>query len=204
MLTRPNKSNTADRYAPADFFVSVQKKTKMEYSIDEHKHRFAAWAAGRAASVIGCRFPVEEGKAILEKAEMNRLICSPDNLPLPQDIDTAHLEWRRKVMEAATDFPFTHGIAAKLINIYFKAAFVCGGYHNHERVRAIHPPIDSQLLEELSKRNIGGRKKIWDEARKIRWSNFTSEQYEKVIHNIRASMEGAALWEVEKYWKGYQ
>jgi len=52
----------------------------MEYSIDEHKHRFAAWAAGRAASVIGCRFPVEEGKAILEKAEMNRLICSPDNL----------------------------------------------------------------------------------------------------------------------------
>jgi hypothetical protein len=176
----------------------------MEYSIDEHKHRFAAWAAGRAASVIGCRFQVQEGKAILEKAEMKKLICSPDNLPLPQDIDSAHREWRRKVIEAAADFPFTHGIAAKLINIYFKAAFVCGGYHNHERVRAIHPPIDRLLLEELSQRNIGGRKKIWNEARKIRWSNFNSEQYEKVIHNIRESMEGAALWQVEKYWRGHQ
>jgi hypothetical protein len=80
----------------------VKKNTKMEYSIDEHKHRFAAWAAGRATSVIGCRFPVEEGKAILEKAEMNKLICSPDNLPLPQDIDAVHREWRHKVMEAAT------------------------------------------------------------------------------------------------------
>jgi len=176
----------------------------MDYSIDEHKHRFAAWAAGRAASVIGCRFPVEDAKAILEKAEMNLLICSPDNLPLPQNMDNIHREWRYKIIKAAADFPFTHGVAAKLINVYFKAAFVCGGYHNHERVRAMHPPIDSQLLEELSKRNIGGRKNIWNEARIIRWSKFTSGQYEKVIHSIRASMEGSALWEVEKYWKGYQ
>lgn len=176
----------------------------MEYSIEEHRHRFAAWAAGRAASVNGCRFSVEEGKSILEKAEIRKLIYSPDNLPLPQDMDRAHREWRNKVIEAAASFPFTHGVAAKLINIYFKAAFVCGGYHDHERVRAIHPPIDSLLLEELSRRDIGSRKSVWDEARKVRWSKFTSEQYEKVIRNIREAMEGGALWEVEKYWRGYQ
>lgn len=65
----------------------------MEYSIDEHRHRFATWAAGRGASVIGCRFTVEEGKAILEKAEMKNLIYSPYNLPLPNNIDAAHSEW---------------------------------------------------------------------------------------------------------------
>lgn len=176
----------------------------MNYSIDVHKHRFAAWAASRAASVNGCRFPVEEGKIILEKAGIKELIYGPDRLPLPQDIDIAHRDWRAKVIKAAVNYPFTHGVAAKLINIYLKACFVCGGYHEHERVRTLHPPIDSLLLEELSKENIGGRRRVWDEAIKIRWSKFSSDQYEKVIVNIRQAMEAAPLWEVEKYWRGYQ
>ena len=176
----------------------------MEYSIEEHKHRFAAWAAGRAASVNGCRFPVEEGKTILEKAGMKELIYGPDRLPLPKDIDIAHREWRSRVIKAAANHPFTHGVAAKLINIYLKAGFVCAGCHEHERVRALHPPIDSLLLKELSERNIGGRRTVWDEAIGIRWSKFSSDQYEKVITNIRQAMGDAPLWEVEKYWRGYQ
>jgi hypothetical protein len=176
----------------------------MEYSIEEHRHRFAAWAAGRAASVNGCRFPVEEGKLILERAGMKELIYGCDRLPLPQDIDNAHRGWRSNVIEAASGLPFTHGVAAKLINIYLKAGFVCGGYHEHERVQAMHPPIDSLLLDELSRRNIGGFKSIWDEAKRIRWSNFNSDQYEKVIRNIREALQDAPLWEVEKYWRGYQ
>ncbi|MBE0440175.1 MAG: hypothetical protein IBX57_10550 [Gammaproteobacteria bacterium] len=48
----------------------------MPYSIEEHKHRFAAWAAARAANVNGCRFTVEQGKDILEKASMNSVAKS--------------------------------------------------------------------------------------------------------------------------------
>jgi hypothetical protein len=44
---------------------------------------------------------------------------------------------------------FTHGIAAKLVNVYLKSVFVCGGRHDHPRVRALHPPIDSLLLDAL-------------------------------------------------------
>ena len=51
----------------------------MSYSIEEHKHRFAAWAAVRAANVNGCRFTVEQGKDILEKAGMNRVAKSLDS-----------------------------------------------------------------------------------------------------------------------------
>ena len=115
----------------------------MPYTIEEHKHRFAAWAASRAASVKGCRFSVEQGKAILERVQLNRLLPSPDNLPAPKSFDEVHREWRNQVISAAQELglEFTHGVAAKLINVYFKAAFVCGGYHNHVRVKAIHPPI---------------------------------------------------------------
>lgn len=49
----------------------------MSYSIEEHKHRFAAWAAGRAATVNGCRFKVEDGKKILERLDEDQPISLP-------------------------------------------------------------------------------------------------------------------------------
>lgn len=178
----------------------------MPYTIEEHKHRFSAWAAGRGANVNGCRFSVEQAKEIIEAAGLNQLLADPNNLPLPQDIDTRHREWRNSVIAAAARFglPFTHGVAAKLINIYLKAGFVCGGHHAHANVQALHPPIDSVLLDELSAQNIGGRRRAWNDARRIRWSNFDSLQYETVINNIRNSIPNQALWEVEQYWRGYQ
>ena len=49
------------------------------YSIIEHKHRFASWAAGRAANVKGCRFTVEQGKKLLKTQSYMKL-------PLPLTI----------------------------------------------------------------------------------------------------------------------
>ena len=178
----------------------------MPYTIEGHKHRFSAWAAGRAANVNGCRFSVEQAKTILEAAGLDHLLADPNILPLPQDTDARHREWRNSVIAAARNLglTFTHGVAAKLINIYLKAGFVCGGHHGHASVQALHPPIDSVLLDELSAQDIGSRRRAWNEARRIRWSNFDSQQYETVINNIRASMPNQALWEVEQYWRGYQ
>lgn len=178
----------------------------MEYTIDEHKHRFAAWAASRAASVKGCRFSVKQGKKVLEAAGMRKLISDPNNLPLPEGMDATHRQWRHAVINAALaeGLNFTHGIAAKLINVYLKAGFVCGGHHGPERVQAVHPPIDSLLLDELYFKNIDGRRAVWNEARRIRFSNFDSNQYERVIEAIRDAVQEAALWRVEQYWPGYQ
>ena len=100
---------------------------------------------------------------------------------------------------------FTHGVAAKLINIYFKSAFVCGGYHNHHRVKKLHPPIDGLLLDGLKENNVGGRRDRWDLYSKKRWSNFDCDTYESVIADIRASLSAdQGLWLIEKYWPGYQ
>src|SRR3990172_188327 len=171
----------------------------MPYTIEEHRHRFAAWAAGTAANVKGCRFSVEQGKAILEGAGLSLLLHDPANLPNPLDVDIAHRAWRKDVIAAAQrqGLNFTHGVAAKLINIYFKAGFVCAGHHNDARVQVLHPPIDSVLLRELSEQNVGGFHHVWNEARRIRWSRFNSQQYEKVIKSIRAALQdNAPIWTV--------
>lgn len=138
---------------------------------------------------------------------MNLILSSPDNLPSPQDFDSVHRKWRKKIIRSAVrqKLKFSHGVAAKLINIYLKAGFVCAGHHNNSRVRAIHPPIDRMLLNELSKQDVGGLHRTWNKARRIRWANFNSTDYEAVISNIRTAFPDIkALWEVEKYWRGYQ
>ena len=179
----------------------------MSYSIQEHRHRFAAWAASRAASVINCRFSAEDGKALLEYAGLDQLLGDPSKLPTPQCFDDAHRRWREAVIVAAKKRklkPFSHGVAAKLINIYLKSVFVCGGHHDHPHVRAIHPPIDSVLLDELDESNVGERRHAWRKARRIRWSNLASSDYQDLIQNIREALHGEAFWEVEEYWQGYQ
>ncbi len=179
----------------------------MSYTIEEHKHRYAAWAASRAASTKTCRFEVQIGKEILEETGLNQLLSSPENLPASSTIDVEHRIWREKAIIAAEKrglVGFGHGVAAKLINVYLKGAFVCAGYENHPKVAAIHPPIDSLLLDELYFNNVGGLKSDWSLARKLRWSKFSSVQYEAVIQSIRTAMQNKPLWQVESYWRGYQ
>lgn len=179
----------------------------MSYTIEVHKHRYAAWAASRAASTKTCRFEVLIGKEIIEEVGLDNLLSSPKELPSPKNIDAEHRIWREKAINAAQErglVGFGHGVAAKLINVYLKGTFVCGGHENHPNVEALHPPIDSLILDELYLNDVGGLKSDWALARKLRWSKFDSSQYEKVINSIRKAMPSTALWKVESYWRGYQ
>jgi hypothetical protein len=177
----------------------------MPYLIEEHKHKFAAWAASLAASVKGCRFKVETGRSLLETAGLHKLCEDPDRLP--DNIDHGHRSWRRTIIDTGNDYNLniTHGVAAKLINVYFKSLFVCGGYHIHEKVKALHPPIDSLLLSELKNNNIGGLIETWQHFANIRWSKFSSDDYEDLIENIKQVIQpGSGLWSIEEYWRGFQ
>jgi hypothetical protein len=179
---------------------------RLAYHIGRHQHLFAAWAASRAASVKGCRFKVRQGREILESSGFTPSFCQPDQLPAPTEMEAWHRQWRNLVIGAAKahGLSFTHGVAAKLINVYMKSRFACGGHHEHERVRRLHPPIDDELLKALIQQNVGGQVKRWREARRWRWSKFTSDQYEQVIALIRQSLNGQPLWMIEEHWKGNQ
>jgi hypothetical protein len=98
----------------------------------------------------------------------------------------------------------THGVAAKLINVYLKSRFVCGGFADNPKVQALHPPIDRLLLEELAREDFGGKRKFWAQVNQCGWSKFDSTTYENVIQEIRNSLNAGPMWEIERFWKGHQ
>lgn len=177
-----------------------------EYDIKEHIHRFACWAASRAASTSKLnRFSVDTGKTILNDSGLKNLIKNPNALPGTQEgFDMEHRKWRKTVIRLSGEKKFTHGVAAKLINVYLKTILICGGYDNHANTKFIHPPIDSVLLKALAFHEFGNNADFWKESNKKAWSNFDSEYYEKVIKAIETGLHGAPLWSIEKFWRGYQ
>jgi hypothetical protein len=178
----------------------------MAYTIEDHKHIEAAWGAatGARASKL-CRFSVAVGRQILEEAGFTPRFTVSD-LPPPEAVDLQHGVWRETVIKNALkrNCPFTHGIAAKLINSYLKTRFVCGGDHEHYRVKNLHPPIDALLLNALAKADFGGHASEWRNFHDVRWSKFDSSTYQGVIDLIRYSLpEGEPLWKIEEHWRGY-
>jgi hypothetical protein len=142
------------------------------YTIAEHRHRFAAWAASRAASVKGCRFKVKQGVAILERSGFDSNLDCPSNLPEASEFDAFHKIKRNLIIKKASEFllSFSDGVAAKLINCYLEAKFVCRGYSKDEKVKAIHSPIDDVLLEVLinsTDPSISAHRETWIELRKV-------------------------------------
>lgn len=179
----------------------------MPYTIEDHKHISAAWGAatGARASKL-CRFSVAVGKQILEEAGFTARFTLTE-LPLPAELDARHTQWRRTVVEKARSkkLAFTHGIAAKLINGYLKDRFVCGGDHDHERVKCLHPPIDALLLGSLARANFGGQARSWRKFHDKRWSKYDSATYQSVIDLIRETLSpGEPLWKIEEHWEGHQ
>lgn len=178
------------------------------YNINLHVHRLAAWTASTAASSAkGKRFTVAQGVAMLEAVGLHRLVGSTDNLPAPDDVDATHRRWRQSTIEAAAALGlpfFTHGLAAKLINVYLKTVFVNPAYAADPRVMALHPPIDRELLDGLSRSRLGAAK-TWRRLRDAAWSTYGTDTYQQAIDAMRVALPaGQGLWTTEEYWKGHQ
>lgn len=182
--------------------TSIRKKVPLDcYTIHEHSHRFATWAAATGASASPkCRFRVADGKAILEAAGFDARLCRPSQLPKPSQIERVHAEWCRRVMAEARKrkLKFTHGIAAKLINLYLKARFTCGGYADHPNVAALHPSIDSLLLKALN-RTLPSAQRL-----PTNWSTFDAETYQRSVGILRLVAAKQPLWQTEELWQGYR
>ncbi len=169
--------------------------------IDEHSHRFAAWAAATGASASpACRFTVGQGKAILEAAGFKADLRLPRQLPSPARIDRTHAIWRRLIIKAAARhrLRFSHGVAAKLINLYLKSRFTLAGHEDNPRVAALHPPVDSLLLRAINK----GLPR--DRRLPTNWSKFDSTTYHRVISQLRAISAPAPFWTIETNWQGHR
>ena len=136
----------------------------------------------------------------------------PNNFPLNR-FDDLHAKIRQDLIKVAKEkitnkkMKFTHGVAAKFINVYFKAMFLndvppeC--IVQEMRINALHPPIDSVLLQNLAEEKVGDLEKFWKEKENKGWSNFSSDDYEDVIQHIKYVTKGR-LWEIEEFWPGFK
>lgn len=170
-------------------------------------HQFAAWAASTAASASPkCRFSVADGVGILEAIGFGPGYARPDKLPAPVSFDKCHRRWRERGIREAKKRGITmsHGVAAKLINVYLKSRFTCGGHANHPKVKAIHPPVDSILLRTLADKNYGGLGPTWRKLNSMRWSKFDSDTYQLAIDCIKSIQNPEPLWAVELHWNGFE
>jgi len=152
------------------------------------------------------RFSVVQGKTIIENIGLKAVAANPDELPNGETFDIWHSQLRTCALSKAEELgiAFSHGVAAKLINVYLKGMIVCGGHHEHQNACNLHPPIDSVLLDALYENNFGGLRDVWGAARRKRWSNFDSPCYEEVITAIKLAIPNRPLWEIESHWRGYQ
>jgi hypothetical protein len=179
------------------------------YSLHDHKHRFSVWAASTAArqARTKCHFSVEEGKKILESADIEESIQLIPKIKSQDKFDDWHKDMcNRLISKAKNDHiqGFTFGVAAKLLNCYLKSYFI----DYLDELKFIHPPIDKLLLDKLADKNIGDKKKFWKCKSKIGWSSFEEEDYLEIIKSIKETLheidDSSGLWKIEYYWVGHQ
>jgi len=184
----------------------------LTYDHVEHIHRFAAWAAARAASRGGTfGTPVKSVMRWTESIGLRGLVEDPDRLPEPDAFDHQHRWWRdRLVSEAGSGL--SHGKAAKLIAVYLKTAVVCPSLLHglapgllRTKVGAIHPPVDSILLDGLA----ASARKVDPVSASIlswKWSGLSSVEYERlvgILKTLTPSSDGPLeFWRLEQHWSG--
>ncbi|QDI76750.1 MULTISPECIES: hypothetical protein [Leisingera] len=135
------------------------------------------------------------------------------SLPEPSHFDACHARWRQQVIDSAEIAGltgFSHGRAAKLINVFLKSIYLTdfqrpveGVHQELSKVDAIHPPIDRVLLSALETCGSPGLQIALRTCGKCSWTKMGSDTYQHLIDAIREETAGR-LWTIEAYWQGYQ
>jgi len=192
--------------------MSQLHEASAAYDLIEHRHRFSAWAAARAAT-RGGRFGIKTdlAPAWLENIGLRDLLANIENLPEPAAFDGQHRAWRVALIGQAGE-GLSHGKAAKLINVYLKAGVVGAScqpdgqqrIEMRERIGAIHPPVDSFLLKKIVSLPQWKGEALFRQP----WSSLSSDGYEQLIDRLKpiASRPNDLLefWRLEQFWDGYQ
>ena len=124
----------------------------MQYSLSEHRHRFAVWAAARAAQRGFTT--VENLCAALETTDIRHATSTSEALELRSTtFESLHRGWCTaiaSVLDGRGIAGVSFGRAAKLVAVYLKAAVLMGEAANTPLGHLMHPPIDRTSLQNLA------------------------------------------------------
>jgi len=178
-----------------------------DYSLGEHRHRFACWAAARAASRKLAGGSNRAMRIALEESSLPALLLGPQQA-WPQsaaEYDRAHSRWCGDVVSSLHGQGVetaTYGRAAKLVAVYVKAMIVCGGGAESALGEVAHPPIDRLLLQALAKQPRFPAE-LRQEWRRTSWTTLDVDGYDEVILSLReAGLDYQGFWRVERWWSG--
>lgn len=185
------------------------------YSAQEHRFRFAAWAAGRAYSRHGNGLTSLAALQSLESVGLKEIAMGLCKIPpTVEEFDKQHADWcnalqchfKQEKDKDGNYIDLTYGRAAKLVNVYLKALFLSDFGRQTptneseaellSRTNYIHPPIDRVVLRGLANAD----PKRWRVYRNAAWTQFDRMQYCEVIESIKETNKNG-LWRVEEHWK---
>jgi hypothetical protein len=171
----------------------------MPYDYAEHSHRFAAWAASRAAQRRVPGLTVQVGTKLIDLSGLPKNLEANGLAQSAEAFDALHQIWCTSIINAAKGMKIrlTYGVAAKLVNVYLKVRAVSGIQAPIKGSEFVHPPIDGILLRRLSRQAIGGRRD-WHSAP---WTQLNQHQYAALVSQIRQALDSAPLWQIEEHWK---
>ena len=141
-----------------------------------------------------------------------------DWLPDPKDFDAEHRKWCETICEEAKSCgvqkEMSHGIAAKLINVFIKTLMPPDLETLPAGIKAkwyaVHPPVDRKVLQNMKTKV--GDPKFWSSLpgrQGPSWREFNAENYQGVIDLIRKDLckrlklhpdAPVPLWMNERFW----
>lgn len=173
----------------------------MKYSVFEHRHRFATWAAARA-SQRGYATSMELISALEGQTDLREYCQSFYQRPnkfnriSARQFDSLHIAWSNSMAGHLKSIRgTTYGRMAKMINIYLKCMVVLVK-PSSDLSKVIHPPIDRILLCNIAKSN--EHLKHFDS---IKWTQLNQNDYYDLINQLRQNFSYNYFWEIENFWK---
>jgi hypothetical protein len=185
--------------------LAEQYNKQADYDIEEHRHRFAAWAAARATQ-RGLT-SVEHLCQALNSSGLRKFLAKCDTKSVDETaFDRHHGKWCRAIVRYLRNAGIkpkhvTFGRAAKLVAVYLKSMIVLGPGFGSALCRVAHPPIDSILLFNLTRSPevVSPHKHEWAA---LRWTSLEEPGYYRLIKQLRDILApGEPFWMLERFWK---
>ena len=168
-----------------------------DYPHSTHLHRYACWAAARAAQRRFSGGTTAKVIQILESCGFQESVAElHDSQPSRHAYDEWHFATVMQLQDAFKQqgIVATHGQVAKIIAIYLKTVYVIR-FPDSALAHVAHPPIDRILLM-----NVRNSKETKSFSGSINWTQFDRASYQEAVEYLRSETEGRPFWEIEKFW----